>query len=236
MSSSLDTKSIILALRDTYSISKSTELQAYSVVTDGVEVTSSSIVSQDYEDLRIATDPKHYLAIPSFLPHNSWGALVKNKIKISWKNRCKHTMDNNQLCNVVEGMCREGIFYPDLTDPKAVVSIKSTDIPIPEGTTRMLIPFNDYTTLIPLTASLIPSLKMGDTRLACQGAWSYYNISINRQGLYINRKFREKKDIIESNDNIYRVDRYTLNITYDNKLLLEIDIPPPEFGSLIIKN
>jgi hypothetical protein len=204
------------------------------------------LVTQDWDELNefIYTNeiniPEHKRP-EYFDPHSKWSCMLLPKVKIRWFSRVKQVKILNTLYNVIEGTWNaSGEFCPkmssDTADGEAVIKILPYfGVREPMVSTCVLIPFKDYsvTHLIRETAeeegkSLLPTLTVADETLECVYAAMHFNISFNRQGLYINRKYRDKTEQINMLDlpaNTIIIEPAVIDISFkNNQSLLKINL------------
>jgi len=84
--------------------------------------------------------------------------------------------------------------------PLTLTLTSAPSLPLPPLTT-CLIPFKNYTfTQMINDNDTLPTLSIADEKLECVYAAMHVNVSFNRQGLYINRKYREKTEYLNPAD------------------------------------
>lgn len=205
------------------------------------------LVTQDWDELNefIYTNE---LSIPEhkkplyFDPQSKWSCILLPKVKIRWFSRVKQVKVLNTLYNVIEGSWNEsGEFCPkmstDAADGEAVVKIlpyfgSTPSIVTDTKPACVLIPFKDYSVTHLITeeteAGLIPTLTVANETLRCVYAAMHFNISFNRQGLYINRKYRDKTEQIthlDLPDSATIIEPAVIDISFkNNQSLLKINL------------
>ena len=202
------------------------------------------LVTQDWDELNefIYTNE---LSIPEhkkplyFDPHAKWSCMLLPKVKIRWFSRVKQVKVQNALYNVIEGSWNAtGEFCPkmstDAADGEPIVKILPYFATAESSSSSyVLIPFKDYSvthliTEIAEETKLLPTLTVANETLECVYAAMHFNISFNRQGLYINRKYRDKTEQISQQDlpdNAIIIEPAVINISFkNNQSLLKINL------------
>lgn len=217
MASSLNVKTIVLALRKTFNIrtGQGQAIVPYVIKDKYIEVSSTCKVSQNADELiSYAHRFGFTIPLPDFLPYNRWACVELNRIKILWSS--KHTDDTGGSDCVLSGAWVGNIFYPTLEDPDIVVAIECTDGT--EGTIRteesLTLRSINYR-IIHNVADSAPLLKLGETRFQCMGAFCLYNIFMTNKGIYINRTAKNTDISTRTED----IQPYNLTLQYKGKLL-----------------
>jgi hypothetical protein len=209
----------------------------------GFEWSHQCLVTQDWDELNefIYTND---LSIPEhkrpeyFDPQSKWSCMLLPKVKIRWFTRVKQVKICNTLYNVIEGSWNEaGEFCPkmstDADDGDAVVKILPYFGSPSVGPASALIPFKDYSVTHLMTedaeaVQMLPTITVANETLECVYAAMHFNISFNRQGLYINRKYRDKTEQISMADlpeNTVIIEPAVINISFkNNQSLLKINL------------
>jgi hypothetical protein len=151
------------------------------------------LVTQDWDELNEFIFTNN-LKIPEsarpvyFNPQSKWSCLYLPKIKIRWKENYQVRLGCT-MYNILEGEWLNGYFIPKIAPGNMLVKIKPyyIDYKLPNV---VLIPVKSYCVSQNITE--IPTVTIADENLDCVYASMYCNVSFNRQGLYINRKFRDK--------------------------------------------
>lgn len=196
------------------------------IVPDAFEISGIAVASQEAQELNnILFKEGHLTGQYYFSPNGKWSVLYMNKIKIQWAERCKQTKDQNgKIWNIVPGSWQKDVFLPDLQAHahahKVRVEIHPTVSQTPDtGTLNILIPHHIYKLQTDIS-NLVPQVRFDKKQLECVNPKSIANVSINRQGIYVNRKYRDKVDLVDLSDKKYtKVDHYRLNIYYNNQLI-----------------
>lgn len=217
---SLIKKCIASSLKQTFNIKKSTEPTLFTVDNDNMYYSTVGYVSQDYDELRSHTKEP----VAEFVSNGRWGCVVHHKLKATWKHRVKQVKVDDILYNVVPGQWSDdSVFYPDIADPD--VRIEITPLGSGSGSNVVLLPHRVYDNSAPIPETDIPTLRIGGTELPCVHASTFCNLSVNRQGIYVNKKYRDKTDITsEVPVGATKLDRYIMKIWYADKELLSMAV------------
>lgn len=154
-----------------------------------------------------------------FDPKGKWVYITQPKIKLRWHNRIRQCQIGKQLYNIVPGTWDvEGNSYiPDIEENKCVCKIK-TNQTIENPPSKTLIPFRSY---YHTELGYAPNINIEGHRMECVYPLVHYHVHFNRQGLYVNRKYREKIDLIsleELGDDFLILDPIALEITDQNNV------------------
>jgi hypothetical protein len=169
-----------------------------SILTEAVEWDHKCIVTQDWDELNefIYVNELHMSAPLYFAPQSKWCCLVVPKIKIRWAFRAKQIKLGENLYNALEGVWDNGSFIPNVASNDIVVKLKvKVKVKVnhkPKTSTIALIPFKTYVAVNKIESP--PTITVANERIKCVYAASCTVINFNRQGLYINRKYRDKID------------------------------------------
>lgn len=151
------------------------------------------MVTQDWDELNEFIYSNELTLSPPiyFNPQSKWGGLFLPKIKLKWTNRAKQVSIGCQIYNVFQGTWDSGTFTINGTSMAI-----SPYFPSEIESNIVLIPLKTYkvTNIIPGTD--LP-LKIGNETLECVYAAMHCAVNFNRQGLYINRKFRDKIELVQ---------------------------------------
>ena len=199
---------------------------------DAIECYHYCLVTQDWDELNefiymnelMIPDEKRPLY---FTPQSNYGCLLLPKIKIRWAVRAKQIKLGQKLYNILEGTWNaNGAFLPNLASTDVKVEITPYH---GKGDTvlcsTVLIPFKNYTTCC--TVSGVPSFNIADDTVSCVHNTAYFNVSFNRQGMYINRKYREKvEQIVQSllPDNYVIIEPGTIHVRFTDTSDLKINL------------
>lgn len=209
------------AIQRSFNIKKSSNF-IDSVLDDGIEISGYAIASQEAHTLNeILGTEKHLTDVSPyyFAPNGKWSVINFNKIKIRWADQCRQVQDDNGLIwNMVYGHWRNKTFIPNVS--KGVyVEFESLDMLGSEPSDHnALLPHIIYRSNEDI-GTLVPQVRFSNCLLECIRPLSLETISINRQGIYINRKFRDKIDLCDYNKDIPRMSRFRLHIFYEKHLL-----------------
>ena len=158
--------------------------------TPDLEWSHICLVTQDWDELNEFIYKNELSMTPPlyFSPQSNWGCILLPKIKFKWTTRAKQVEIGCQLYNVLEGVWDDsGAFIIDKT-LKIYPYFPSI---VGHSVNTILIPFKTYTSTNIIPGTELP-LKIGGETLECVYAGMHCSVNFNRQGLYINRKFRDK--------------------------------------------
>uniref|UniRef100_A0A6C0J9Z7 Uncharacterized protein n=1 Tax=viral metagenome TaxID=1070528 RepID=A0A6C0J9Z7_9ZZZZ len=148
-----------------------------------------------------------------FEPSAQWSYIRLPKLKIKWAKRINQVKIGLRSYNVLHGTWDNGSFYPDIESGSQKIEI----IPINNNNisecNTVLIPYYSIDKTIKDPELDITVSKQ---KFKCIYPSTHYNISFNRQGLYINKKYRDKQDIInitEIGDEYIIIEPKSLKIT-----------------------
>jgi hypothetical protein len=145
------------------------------------------------------------------------------KIKIRWATRAKQIKIGKIMYNILEGSWDgQGAFVPHLAaqpaDDKS--KIKSLQI-FPYHPTKsmsecsvILIPFKNY--CCTQTDMAAPEVSIANEPLKCVYSAVHYNVNFNRQGLYVNRKYRDKMEAEQMPENFTIIEPASMQINFTN--------------------
>jgi hypothetical protein len=204
---------ILKALNNRYNLTEQATTDIFERNDTTVEWSHNCMVTQDWDELNefIYTNE---LNMPDekkpayFEPHSKWSCIVLPKIKIRWTTRVKQIKLGSTLFNILEGKWdSSGAFLPNVAsaDELAVKiypyhasspALKDTN----SNEAIVLIPFKNYTSTQKIPDDTLPKLCIANENLECVYSTVYVNVSFNRQGLYINRKYREKTEYVNQSD------------------------------------
>lgn len=213
------------AIQNTFNIKRPNNLittQNKDISESGIEVSGLSIASQhasELNDVIIGCNVPLY----HFVANGKWSCINFNKVKVNWKNSCTQTMVSGITYNIIIGHWKNGSFFPDMLDCKTIVKITPRPVPEPEpeSQTLILLPQQVYHTSHDIK---VPTIRFNKQELECIKPKNSYTISINRQGVYINRKYRNKTVMVEVPPNCKIIVTYKLTITYDNHVLFDQEL------------
>lgn len=169
-----------------------------SITESGFEANYTSFASQEAQQLN------HYIKnidpngpmIYLFAPHGKWSVVIIPKIKAQWLNRCQHVTINKSVMNVIPGMYKRDGFYPYMSDTEVSVRIRhGNGHGHGLGPGVIMVPHQIYRIYNVTPSEHIPSVSFKGDVLQCVDPCTYSLVSINRQGIYINRKYRHKIDM-----------------------------------------
>jgi len=210
------------AIQRSFNIKKSSNF-IDNVSDDGIEISGYAIASQEAHTLNEILGAERHLTDVSpyyFAPNGKWSVINFNKIKIKWTDRCRQVQDDNGLIwNIVSGHWRNKTFIPNMLSKGVHIEFESLDTLEPEPPDHnALLPHIIYRSNEDI-GTLVPQVRFSNCLLECIRPLSLETVSINRQGIYINRKFRDKIDLCDYTKNMPRMSRFRLHIYYENQLL-----------------
>lgn len=211
------------AIQRSFNIKKSSNF-IDTVLDDGIEISGYAIASQETHTLNEILGTEGHLTDVSpyyFAPNGKWSVINFNKIKIIWADRCRQVQDDNGLIwNIVSGHWRNKTFIPNVLSKGVHVEFESLDMTETEpepSEHNALLPHIIYRSNQDIS-KLVPQVRFSNCLLECIRPLSLETVSINRQGIYINRKFRDKIDLCDYK-NIPRMAKFRLHIFYEKQLL-----------------
>lgn len=225
----------INAINNRFNMDIPTE-KSFSRCDDSVECDHHCLVTQDWDELNEFIYTRE-LAIPDtkrpvyFTPQSNYGLLIWPKIKIRWAFRAKQIKLGQKLYNILEGTWEAGAFVPKL-EVKSKVKVKLFPYQSEEPLTSegepaiVLIPFKNYTNTSSVAAD-IPTFSIADENVTCVYGSVHYSVSFNRQGLYINRKYRDKVEQVTPEnlpENYIIIEPETIHISFSNIHNLKINL------------
>lgn len=228
---SLIQNNIEQALEHTFNMKRKKPFHNGTVVNHGIEIRGYALASQDCHQLEEFAKSEGFDIKIDFTPNRKWSCLNISKIKVQWSEKVKQISRNGQIYNLIPGKwISEAEFIPDIISTNTRVVIKNTSTstnPSPDDSrlpgNSILIPFKAYQRTNDIS-HLVPTVKFGDQKMECYKPQDLQNISINRQGIYINRKYRDKVELTDDNTEYMMVDTYDLTLHYlDNVLTFHIN-------------
>ena len=158
-----------------------------------------------------------------FAPHGKWSVINFNKIKVKWAKRCQQVKTDDGIWTVLEGTWKDQVFLPYLESDSIKVVIhplsqsqSQSQSQSPEG--RLLVPYQSYHQVTDITAQ-VPQVRFERSLLECVNPKSIANISVNRQGIYVNRKYRDKIELSEGLATDQYLKHYRMEIYHDDQLI-----------------
>jgi hypothetical protein len=216
------------AIQRTFNIRKLHDFGPAGIVGQGVEISGAAVASQEAQELNsLLLELAMDLAEPyHFPPNGKWSVLNMNKIKVQWANRCQQTVDSSgKVWNIIPGSWIGDVFSPDLLSRSVRVEIHPSAPPPSQKSSCILIPHHIYHIQSDIN-DLVPQVRFGKKQLECVNPKSIASISINRQGIYVNRKYRDKMELVRPADPLtyIKVDQYRLDIYYNDRILDSYDL------------
>ena len=225
-------KCIETALNNRFNFVNS-EKDIYQSKTNGLEWTNLCMVTQEFDELNefiyfnelVIDDEKR----PEYFdPQSKWAFILLFKIKMRWETKVKQIKLGQQYYHVLLGSWQDGAFLPNIEDKDVVLKIYPFfKIQQEQYCNVVLIPFKDYKVTKLKTET--PELVIANENLKCVYSATHYNVSFNRQGLYINRKFRDIKDQIALDslpEDYLIIEPSVIEFTRNNQSLLKIKLNP----------
>lgn len=124
-----------------------------------------------------------------FEPSCQWSYILLPKTKIHWEYRCNQVSLGDTIYNVLYGSWDQGYFCP------AINGVKIKAVNIDQGKNCVLIPFKTYQCT---EFNKDPyKLSVAGQEFNCVYPIEHYSINFNRRGIYINRKNRDKINLVE---------------------------------------
>lgn len=191
------------------------------IETPGFEASYISFASQEAHQLNeyIKYTDSDGPMVYHFAPHGKWSIISTPKIKAQWRDKCQQITDNDGVWNAISGIYRSDGFYPFMLDNDVCICIKLHHSKSGPGV--LLVPYQTYRLYTVTPRKYIPDISFKGEKLKCVDPCTYSMISINRQGVYINRKYRHKMDLekeIQEQKNTHATD-YELTIHYKDELV-----------------
>ena len=233
-------KYIINALEKRFNLNIKDQEKKEPVKDIGLEWSHVCIVTQHWDelnefiyinDIEISESKKP----PYFDPYSKWSCILLPKVKIRWETKAKQLKIGQQLYHMLTGSWDDsGAFIPSIQSVKKTPVVKIYPYFHQENKSNtVLIPFKSYkTTSLLLTEEdikeqMIPTITIAKEQLDCVYAAVHYNVSFNRQGIYINRKFRETIEEISLDcidDDFIIIEPAMIDIALRNSSLLKIKL------------
>ena len=221
----VQTSNIELAIQRAFNIKKY-PIQEVRKEDNGLEVNGFAIASQNATELNEVAIGYH---IPPyhFVANGKWSCINFNKIKVKWTEVCSQTDTPDGIYNILTGYWDSMSFYPDVMNDKTVVKITPTSTHAHARTrtrTRTKI-------MVPLATSYaskvikVPKIRFNKNELESVEPKNISSVSVNRCGIYINRKYRDKTVMVDTPDDSLKIDSYTMTIIYEDNVLFEQNIP-----------
>lgn len=195
---SYEYNSIKRALNKRFNLSLNITNDNYESNAVNLEWSSLCMVTQEFDELNefiyyneISIDDEKKPVY--FDPQSKWAFILLFKIKIRWETKLKQVKLGQQYYHILNGAWDKDAFVPNLESKDVSLKIypfNSTKVYPPV----VLVPFKDYN--VTKLKTEIPELVIANETLKCEYSALYYHVSFNRQGIYINRKFRDIKDEI----------------------------------------
>jgi hypothetical protein len=180
------------------------------------EFSHYSIVTQDWDELNefIYLQELNMVERPLYFdPYASWSGLIVPKIKIRWAARAKQVKIGQTLYNILDGSWDEaGAFTPHKTNIRIFPYYPAAE----HRTNCVLVPFKQYTCT--QVTKDVPEVSIAGEKISCVYSAAHYNICFNRQGLYINRKFRDKVEPEQIPDNFEIIEPAAIEINFGNSV------------------
>lgn len=131
-----------------------------------------------------------------FEPNTHWSYIRLPKIKLKWRENIKVPQVKVGLrdYNLINGTWMDDgkIILPVLENASCIIKPLYT-VPVEQRNKNILIPYGEFNRT---KIDREPSIKVDGHTLSCKYPLTHYCVSINRQGIYINRKYRDKTEYI----------------------------------------
>lgn len=133
-----------------------------------------------------------------FNPSSQWCYLLIPKFKIKWQGgKTLQVNIGNRIYNVLKGSWKVNVFYPKMENNEhtiKIIPVSSSETTNDTTNATVLIPYNTYH----YTDTYIdPEMKIDSKNFKCIYPYVHYGLSFNRQGIYLNRKFRDKIELCD---------------------------------------
>lgn len=147
-----------------------------------------TFVTQDYDVLtefifKFKVRLENRLAY--FDPDHYWAYIRIPKIKLKYGEQVYQTRIGVKTYNVLSGVWREGRFLPVMEAGTSCEITPLVPVPKEQQVTTVLVPYGNTVAIV---EDPDPGFKIP---LSCKYAITYYNIAINHNGIYVNRKYRD---------------------------------------------
>jgi len=130
-----------------------------------------------------------------FDPSAQWVYIRLPKLKLRWKddNRVKQAKIGVRYYNIVAVCWKDNTIILPINNGSCIIA---PTFPVPEDqqVETVLIPCGGMD--ITLTDK-DPDIRVSGHNFTCKYPLTHYSICFNRQGIYVNRKFRDKTDLID---------------------------------------
>jgi len=149
--------------------------------------------------------------VSEFNPDGKWSCLHMHKIKAKWLKPCKQKLINNQVYNIVP--------VKRISDNTYKISCIDYDMILKNNTVvtgeTILLPCKEYFIVNKINERM-EDLQICDMAVKQNDIYDIYHIAVTRQGLYVNKKFRSKKEIITDDINRDIVTSYEFTLIDKN--------------------
>jgi hypothetical protein len=204
------------------------------VLKTGLEITGLAVASQDALELQELAHSKGFKDIKyDFVPNCKWSCINFNKLKVQWAMKCQQTTIDGKQYNILPGAWSEDgkIFNVDALSTNIDIVIQpilasaSDSDSDSDSSSYILLPFHTYQVTKDIS-TLMPALKFGKKQLECINPKDLQSISINRQGIYVNRRHRDKIDEVTlDSKSVYSViNAYNLCVYHNKSIIFHEDL------------
>lgn len=193
------------------------------VINTGLEISGVALASQDAHELQEFAHSEGFKEVVyDFVPNCRWSCINMNKIKVQWAERVQQAEQFGQLYNIIPGTWKDGKFHPCVASRNVTVTVAPCDGSVvhPDGPGHIMLPFYTHNVVENIT-DLVPTLKFGRVTLECVRPLSLKSVSVNRQGIYVNRKYRDKVEHSGVLPVCPCVNAYELMIHYGDNILFQ---------------
>lgn len=221
--SALTRHNIETSLNTTFKIEPKSRTDTPHVRESGLELGGICHVSQNDAELTQIVQQLGFMGEAyNFVQNARWSCANLDKIKILWKEQVSQCIMHNNVYHIISGRLvrKHGrdMFRADTLHPDITVDFISDGL---TNTNKLLVPQEEYHITTDISDT-VPNIKFMGAALQCVEPKNLLHISINRQGVYINRKFRTNKVVVDTPKDACVVSfPYTLKITYKGEQLLE---------------
>lgn len=159
--------------------------QDYDMLTEFIFKFRLRLDSEVYSNRLVYFDPEHY-----------WAYIRIPKLKLKWGSPVSQTKIGVRTYSILSGTWNNGNFLPGVEAGTSCELVPSVPVPKEQQVGTVLVPHGNIISVVddPDPGFKIPDLP--SLNLKCKYAITYYNININRNGIYINRKYRDVQQLV----------------------------------------
>lgn len=164
------------------------------------------LVTQDIDDihefiyklnLSIGVD----VSLNYFSPQGKLAYFFLPKIKLHWKEKVQQVRVGTELYNIISDFKWDDkyqMFKIENLDVKMKMKCKESSQPKTINIKALLVPCKLYTRTI--VDNDAPKVKILNKKMQYEYSYLHFEFIMNRQGIYVNRKYRDKYDIVDDFD------------------------------------